>query len=305
MAARATDPPLGAAVSAAIAPQTSTSALATLGGPSAAVSSSALILQSDAPVGEKCWIPAVDAREAQEVVDEIIIDRALVSQRRSVPIAFEAMKEIVKVREAYIEGAMIARANWEAANKVVTPEIAEAISKWRDSFRMDLRRRYPVSGFVAKSWEVGEDVIRAIAAGEYVSHAERVDRKRAQLLAAGKHTELIESALASNARANKVVAIAKSGIPVAKALAVGGTIVTAAEIPYRVYRLQIAKDDKETDEALARLIDASAAGAIAAACIAFGVTTAGIGLLACGVAPVAAGIFAGDAAIAIRDMIRP
>jgi hypothetical protein len=47
-----------------------------------------------------------------------------------------------------------------------------------------------------------------------------------------------------------VIAIAKSTIPVANALTVGGTIVTAAEIPYRVYRLHIASTDKETDEAL-------------------------------------------------------
>ena len=145
--------------------------------------------------------------------------------------------------------------------------------------------------------------MRAIPLGKYVPHAERVGLKRIELLAAGKHTELIESALRTNPGANRAVAIAKSTLPIAKALAVGGTIVTAAEIPYRVYRLQIARTHQETDEALARLIDASAAGAVAAACIAFGVTTGGIGFLACGVAPVAAGIFAGDAALAVRNLI--
>jgi len=147
MLSSATASPLGAAVSAALAPETKPQAIDTHVGATNGQVRSAIFLPGSVNFGEACWIPAADGREAQHVIDEIVLDRALVGQRRSVPIAFEAIKEIVQVRTAYVDGANVARANWEAANKVVTPEVAEMVSKWRDTFRLDLRRRLDCSWY--------------------------------------------------------------------------------------------------------------------------------------------------------------
>lgn len=256
---------------------------------SATRSNEAYIFPSTFEQGEACWIPAASSDEAEKVLNNVILDRAAVYQRKSVPVAFQAVQDLAFARDDYLTKINLIRENWEAAGKIVTKPIAQSISDARSSLRFDIRARYRVSGFMAKAY----DVYRYGSTDEYIRQTKE---KVATLLDQGQYRKVIDNALKTDDLANKMGAVAKTGLPVAKALAVGGYVAIGIEIPYRVYQLDQAATDEERGKALEALTSATVSGTYAVACLLLGIETAGVGFLACGVAPVVSGIFAGEAA---------
>ncbi|MDB5744442.1 MAG: hypothetical protein JWR68_2757 [Polaromonas sp.] len=250
----------------------------------------AFILPMDSDEGEACWIPAGSKQDIEFVLDNIIIDRALVTQKRVVPIAFEAVRDLEAARRSYTDSISIIRENWLAAGGKIDEQIAKSIRDARMSMRKAIRARHPVSGFSAK---VLFDIPRY---GSTANYEKVIIQKTDALLKEGRAEEVISKAVSTNKLANKFGKLAAVTLPLAKAISVTSTIAVAIEIPYRYYELDIAKTDKERNTALIKMSEATATGAIAAACLVFGVSTGGVAFLACGVAPVVAGVMAGKAA---------
>lgn len=242
-----------------------------------------------------CIIPTSDPTEAQRVLDGIILDKRLVTVVRTSALPAEFVRHVSEARQLYWELILGLKQKWVAAGSKITPEIAREVSAARTLFKTQVRSRFPVVGIPAKMIDV--------ARGGYSDYQAVLQADIAAKIRTGRSAEVIGSAFRSNAVVDKVAAIATASRPVFKALNVAGVVVAAVEVPVHMSAMLNAKTDEEYDKAFAGLANASASGALLAACMFFTVGTGGLGLLACGIAPVAAGLYAGDAALAVKALM--
>ncbi|HEV2567857.1 hypothetical protein [Sphingomonas sp.] len=246
--------------------------------------------------GNACWIPAEEPARIEEVLKSIVLNETGVSVRRWAPLPGPLAREIAEARQLYWDSIATIRQDWIKGGSVVDDAIARQLSEARLAFRNSIRSRYPTTGIAAE--------VADAARGGYAGYVAKIVQSREAKLAAGDASGAIASVFRSNAAADRLAIVSKTMAPALKALSFGSTIVTAAEIPYRLYELDIATTREEQDRALQNLSNATASAAIVAVCIVLGVSTAGLGLLTCGVAPVAAGFYAGDAALYVRKLIK-
>ncbi len=255
--------------------------------------------------GAVCWIPAGGPSDAQQALDGIVLDPALASQPRTMSLAkgigvglpfagYAIAKDMALAREDYLSRIAMARDSWVRNGSVVSEAVAREVSDARFALRESIRRLYPVSGFFARTFDVARKIVGF----------DLTESKVASRMTEGLYDAVIDGAFKTNKLANEAASFARSSMPLSKALGIGGTVVMAAEVPYRAYQIYVAQDKEELQTAFVKFTEAAVGATVTAVCLAVGIGSGGVALLACGVAPVVAGIFAGQAAQVIVRQIR-
>lgn len=259
--------------------------------------SAAYIFPPNFDGGESCWIPTTSDADTEEVLRGITVDDALIYQRRSVPIASEGIKDLAYARSNYLSRVASLHGSWVDSGRVVNEGVARELSAAREALRREIQATYVFSGRFAKAFDAAR--FRSFS-------PERVRQaKIATDLSAGRFAKVITNATTNtNNLANQMGAIAKTSLPVVRGLQIFGTLAVGLEVPYRAYELYTARDDTERGKALENFTGASVGLGFAAVCAVATISTAGAAFVACGLAPVFTGYFAGKAAKAVYLNLR-
>jgi hypothetical protein len=243
----------------------------------------------------QCWIPGNPSRPMADLLEEVAIHPAQLHITRAAPGLVHLLQDLASAREAYGANALALLKQVPAGTGGIPAHVARAVSDQRNLFRLAVRRSFPISGLGARAVDLSR--------GGYANYIAGIVSKREAKIAAGRTAEVVIDATRTNATIDAAGRAARASLPIVRALGVGSVMVAALDIPAQLYRLHVARTDEETAAALRALSDVTTTTALAAACLAFAPGTGGVSLLACGVAPIAAGIFAGEAAVRARALM--
>ena len=258
--------------------------------------SEVILVEETGPSENACWIPVSDRNQVQQFVDNVILDKTLVRTVRIAPLPTEIIRQVSEARQAYWDLIAAARQDWIANGRKTSPAVAEKMSQAREAFKLTIRKKYPVGGLAAK----GVDAFR----GGYAAYQAELAAEIQGKIAAGRSADVIASAFKTNALVDRTVILARTSLPVLKALTLGNIVVAAVDLPGHVSAMLSARTPAEYDKAFSDVVSVGSSAGLTAACLVFSLGTGGLAMLACGVAPVAAGFYGGEAALLIRDLVK-
>ena len=236
------------------------------------------------------WVPAFSLNEGIDALQNVLTSQ---DNTRTVEVGYQsaAIASIVgRERDAYVAAVKSIFENWEANGRIATKEMFERLSDERIHLRVAIREKSILPGYFYKVW----DFVNGRNRTDLATKAGRYGQEVETLLQQQKFEEAILRVFKTKQSSNVVATTLSKYAP---AVGRASELVMAVQIPIYVAKAYTAKGVAELQDAWKPLAGITATLATSyTLCFALGLTTGGIGFLACGVAPIAAGLVAEEAA---------